>query len=114
MTRKLVRGIPWLALAILITACSSGSDHSTASTIKTDSEAANTPSAADVVTFKNDVSRTGQYLAETILTPANVNSTSFGLLYNPKVDGKMPPSCWAGVATRSRANSKSSVWKVSR
>jgi outer membrane protein assembly factor BamB len=89
MTRKFVRGIPWLALAILITACSSGSDHSTAPTIKTDADAANTPSAGDVVTFKNDVSRTGQYLAETILTPANVNSTSFGLLRNLSVDGKV-------------------------
>ena len=47
------------------------------------------PSAADVVTFKNDVSRSGQYLVETTLTPANVNSTSFGLLHNLKVDGKV-------------------------
>lgn len=46
-------------------------------------------SAADVDTFKNDVSRTGQYLVETTLTPANVNSTSFGLLHNPTVDGKV-------------------------
>jgi hypothetical protein len=48
-----------------------------------------TPPAADVVTFKNDVSRTGQYLVETTLTPANVNSSSFGLLHNLKVDGKV-------------------------
>jgi len=47
------------------------------------------PSAADVVTFKNDISRTGQYLTETTLTPANVNSTSFGLLRNLMVDGKV-------------------------
>ncbi|MDB6105268.1 MAG: pyrrolo-quinoline quinone, partial [Gammaproteobacteria bacterium] len=46
-------------------------------------------SAADVVTFKNDVARTGQYLVETTLTPANVNSTSFGLLHNLTVDGKV-------------------------
>jgi hypothetical protein len=46
-------------------------------------------SAADVVTFKNDALRSGQYLVETTLTPANVNSTSFGLLHNPKVDGKV-------------------------
>jgi hypothetical protein len=48
-----------------------------------------TPSAGDVVTFKNDISRTGQYLVETVLTPANVNSTSFGLLHNTAVDGKV-------------------------
>jgi hypothetical protein len=53
------------------------------------SVARNAQSAADVVTFKNDVSRTGQYLVETTLTPANVNSTSFGLLHNPNVDGKV-------------------------
>jgi hypothetical protein len=47
------------------------------------------PSAADVVTFKYDVARTGQYLVETSLTPANVNSTSFGLLRNLKVDGRV-------------------------
>jgi hypothetical protein len=43
----------------------------------------------DVTTFKNDVARTGQYLTETTLTPASVNSTSFGLLYQLTVDGKV-------------------------
>jgi hypothetical protein len=49
----------------------------------------NGPSATDVVTFKNDVGRTGQYLVETTLTPTNVASTSFGLLRNLMVDGKV-------------------------
>jgi hypothetical protein len=48
-----------------------------------------TPSTADVVTFKNDTGRTGQNLMETVLTPANVNSTSFGLLRQLAVDGKV-------------------------
>ncbi len=43
----------------------------------------------DVVTFKNDVARTGQNLTESVLTLANVNATSFGLLRNLKVDGKV-------------------------
>lgn len=43
--------------------------------------------AYDVTTFKNDTSRTGQYLAETTLTPANVNSSTFGLLGLMAVDG---------------------------
>jgi hypothetical protein len=46
-------------------------------------------SAGDVTTFKNDIARTGQYLTETTLTPANVNSSSFGLLHNTAVDGKV-------------------------
>jgi len=45
--------------------------------------------AYDVTTFKNDTARTGQYLAETTLTPANVNSSTFGLLGLMAVDGKV-------------------------
>ena len=43
----------------------------------------------DVVTYKNDVSRTGQNLTETALTLTNVNSTSFGLRCKLSVDGKV-------------------------
>jgi hypothetical protein len=39
-----------------------------------------------VLTYHNDSSRTGQYLAETSLTPANVNSTQFGKLFAQPVD----------------------------
>ncbi|MGH8139148.1 MAG: PQQ-binding-like beta-propeller repeat protein [Steroidobacteraceae bacterium] len=45
--------------------------------------------AADVVTFKNDAARTGQALAESVLTLSNVNSTAFGLLRVLPVDGKV-------------------------
>jgi hypothetical protein len=50
------------------------------------------PSAAsawDVVTFKSDTSRTGQFASETTLTPANVNWSAFGLLGLMLVDGKV-------------------------
>jgi Immunoglobulin I-set domain len=43
----------------------------------------------DVTTYHNDVARTGQNTTETKLTPANVNSATFGLLRNLMVDGKV-------------------------
>lgn len=43
----------------------------------------------DVVTFKNDLGRTGQNLSETRLTPTNVSAATFGLLRNLAVDGKV-------------------------
>ena len=41
----------------------------------------------NVLTYHNDVARTGQNLDETLLTPANVNSTNFGKLGFMSVDG---------------------------
>jgi hypothetical protein len=43
----------------------------------------------DVLTWHNDIGRTGQNQNELILTPALVNSTNFGLLANVVVDGKV-------------------------
>jgi hypothetical protein len=44
-------------------------------------------SATDVVTYHNDIARTGHNLEETILTTGNVNSSSFGKLFTSPVDG---------------------------
>ncbi len=44
---------------------------------------------SDVVTYKNDLARTGQNLSEKILTPANVNSSGFGKLRLLAADGKV-------------------------
>lgn len=44
-------------------------------------------SGTDVVTYKNDRARTGQNLTESVLTLANVNSTSFGKLRFLAADG---------------------------
>jgi IPT/TIG domain len=43
----------------------------------------------DVVTWHHDNSRSGLYPNETILTPANVNSTNFGKLGEVAVDGQV-------------------------
>nr|WKF57098.1 hypothetical protein HUO10_001576 [Paraburkholderia busanensis] len=45
--------------------------------------------ATDVLMHHNDLARTGQMLAETTLTPANVNSTSFGKVAFLAADGKV-------------------------
>ena len=45
--------------------------------------------AQAVMTWHNDAARTGQNLTETLLSPSNVNSTSFGLLFTLPVDGKV-------------------------
>ncbi len=46
-------------------------------------------SGTDVVTYHNDIARTGQNLNESILTLANVNSSTFGKTGLFQVDGKV-------------------------
>ncbi|MDX1931850.1 MAG: PA14 domain-containing protein [Capsulimonadales bacterium] len=41
----------------------------------------------NVTTYHNDNARTGQYLAESVLTPANVRVANFGKLFSRPVDG---------------------------
>ena len=43
----------------------------------------------NVTTYHNDNARSGQNLSETILTPTNVSSSSFGKLFVISVDGKV-------------------------
>ncbi len=47
------------------------------------------PAAVGVYTHKYDNTRQGANLSETILTPANVNSTTFGRLFTLNVDGNI-------------------------
>lgn len=45
--------------------------------------------AVSVTTWHNDPGRTGVNASETVLTPANVNSATFGKLYSLPVDGQI-------------------------
>ena len=45
--------------------------------------------ADDVLTYHNDNARTGWNPSESVLTPGNVNASSFGLLFNLPVDGNV-------------------------
>src|SRR5437660_8805410 len=45
--------------------------------------------SVNLLTYHNDNASTGQNLAETALTPGNVNSTSFGKQFSTFVDGQV-------------------------
>ncbi|WP_250516454.1 PQQ-binding-like beta-propeller repeat protein [Caballeronia sp. INDeC2] len=97
LTLSVAAGVA-LAVAIIGACSGGGSSGDTAAAASGGSApaAASSPSSAsapvaalpmDVATWHNDIARTGQQLAETVLTPANVNSASFGKLATFPVDG---------------------------
>jgi outer membrane protein assembly factor BamB len=81
-----------VALAVALADCGGGSNtgpmRSPAPPQGSSAPAAPT-AHTDVLTYKDDLARTGADLTETRLTPANVNSSSFGLLRLLPVDGKV-------------------------
>src|SRR6185437_9112145 len=77
-----------LIFAFLVgAACRSSSSHSTQMSPGQAPPLPQTPT--NVLTYHNDIARTGQNLTETILTHANVNSSSFGKLFSVPLDGKV-------------------------
>jgi len=70
-------------------ACSSSSGNSAQPKPQPTPPPPSGSSGTDVVTYHNDVARTGQNLTETVLTPTNVNSSRFGNVGFFAVDGKV-------------------------
>jgi hypothetical protein len=82
-----------LVVVVTLTACSGKSGGTTATTSAPGAGGGGvkpTPAQpTDIVTYKYDLGRTGQNVTESILTPANVNSASFGLQRLLATDGKV-------------------------
>ena len=70
-TQKRVRGLSFFGLLVLTTC------------------AVVTAQTKDMVTYHNNVARTGLNSGETILTPSNVKSATFGKIFTFPVDGKI-------------------------
>jgi hypothetical protein len=73
----------------LVVVANSAGMVSSSSAVLTVTSGIQPPAGTDVLTYKNDRNRSGQNLTETTLTLSNVNSSTFGLLRNLPVDGKV-------------------------
>jgi hypothetical protein len=78
-----------LALFAAFCACGGGGGSSSGGATTTPTTPTTPSAGTDVTTYKNDVQRTGQNLTESVLTTSNVASSTFGLLRNLAVDGKV-------------------------
>ena len=90
MLRNPCRLLVGLWLAAGLAGCGGGSASATPASFNPPAGSTPTPAQrTDVVTYKNDLARSGQNLTESVLTLANVNASSFGLLRILSVDGKV-------------------------
>lgn len=78
----------FLLIALLGLHLASCNGNSPAKQSTTPTSPPTTP-GVNVTTYHYDTARTGQNLSETILTPSNVNSSSFGKLFVISVDGRV-------------------------
>src|ERR1700693_1164707 len=85
----------------LVAACGAQATDSSDQRVGTTAE--DLTASASVLTHRNDMSRSGAYLAETTLTPGNVNASTFGKLYERAVKGDIfaQPLYARGVSTPS-------------
>jgi hypothetical protein len=74
---------------VALSGCGGGGSASTSGPPSSSTPPPQPSAHTDVPTYRDDVGRTGANLTETVLTPANVNSSSFGLLRILPVDGKV-------------------------
>jgi outer membrane protein assembly factor BamB len=92
MYKKLSLALGMTACALLLDSCGGGGSRQMASMPPPTTPPPTAPAPAagtDVLTYKNDLERSGQNLTEATLTPANVTSSKFGLLRILSVDGKV-------------------------
>src|SRR5215831_4631671 len=73
--------------AATLAACGGGNSHMSSSSPPPSGGIPTPAQHTDVVTYKNDLARTGQNLTESVLTPSNVNPSRFGLLRILAADG---------------------------
>jgi len=78
---------PGLLLLLALSACGGGGSSTSPPPGPNPPPPPPVGSGTDVVTYKNDVARTGQNLTESVLTLANVKSSSFGKLRFLATDG---------------------------
>jgi hypothetical protein len=80
--RRLTHIAGFIVASLVLTGCGSGGSQPGV-TVANPAP----PATTDVLTYHDDVARTGQNLTETTLTPANVNSSTFGKLGFYSADG---------------------------
>jgi hypothetical protein len=88
----LAAGTALAVLAVLLSGCGGGHSSSSSSNSSTGGGSSGGGGGSvvygtNVLTYHNDVMRSGQDLSETVLTPQNVNATSFGKLRTLATDG---------------------------